>query len=184
MIAEISSVSTGQVQTGTVCAADRGMLRVETRWPYQQGERVLLRVGGCEAPGTVMYSIVRDQAFRTAIALRHTRENRRRERRVPFGHPARVTVLASTDGDTFDGVVSDMSSSGIGLRSRRELRPMETISVQMQSCIIFGEVVHCVPDKDGIFQAGVRVAELLGSDPRELSGGRWEWVRRLLQKFR
>jgi len=184
MIAEISSVNTGHIQTGTVCAVDRGMLRVETRWPYQQGERVLLRLGGCEAPGTVMYSIVRNQAFRTAIALRHTRENRRRERRVPFGHPARVALLGTADGDTFDGVVTDMSSSGIGLRSRRELRPMDAISVQMQSCIIFGEVVRCLPDTEGVFHAGVRLSELLGSDPREPDGSRWDWVRRLLQKFR
>jgi hypothetical protein len=131
-----------------------------------------------------VYSIVKDHAFRTAIALRRTRDNRRRERRVPFGHAARVTVIAEAGGDTFDGTITDLSSSGMGLRSERELRPMDTVSVQTRSCIIFGEVAHSIRNADGMFHAGVRVEELLGSDPREQDNARWSWVRRLLRKWR
>lgn len=180
--AEVVVEDCSYARTGIISAADRGMLRIDTEIAYYTDDVVLVRVGGCSVRGRVLYSVATGDVFRTCIELRRLGGERRRDHRVPLNWQVRLTVIAGTTREPFEAEILDMSSSGMGLHCGQELSPADTIAVETASCIVFGEVLHCVRKAGGQFYIGARVTEILGAPPAL----RWLrlplWIARLLKK--
>lgn len=176
---ELVSDGAACVQTGSLHSAEAGVLRVETGRGYDEGEPVLIRIGPHSVRGHVVYSVHRDGTFRTAIALLRGigAANRRHSRRVPVRWKARVNVMGER-AEVFTADMIDISSTGFGLQTAKPLHISDQIAAETESCVCFGEIVHCRPLPNGKFRLGVQLTELLGAGaPEPVLRRVMDWLR-------
>ena len=165
---KLGSTDSSRTWPGCIHSFDRGLLRIDSSQLFEQGDEVEVQVGTCKVCGEVMYSVEKGESYRTAVALgQGDKKNRRAHRRIPVSWKARVAVV-DEQPYSFDAEVVDVSSSGFGLMSPREVCASSRVAVETPVCVGFGEVLHCCEQEDGRFRLGVRLEELIGAEMKGL----------------
>jgi hypothetical protein len=119
-------------------------------------------VGHITVSGEVAYCTRKDTWYRTCIALSSENDRVRREPRLPIRVPGAILAL-SGDGNeqSVQGLVLDVSISGMRVKIPQPVQTGTMIFVEMSSTLVVGEVRHCVAGQNGQFEAGIEITDIL-----------------------
>ena len=110
----------------------------------EPASRVSAMIGRITVSGEVVYCTRKDTWYRACIALNSENEGRR-EPRLPVRLPGSVVVLSGDGGEqAVEGLVLDVSVSGMRLRIPQGVETETMIFVEMASTLVVGEVRHCI----------------------------------------
>lgn len=90
-----------------------------------------------------------------------TAANRRSEPRFPANAPVEVSITYPVAQGHLAGTVIDISKSGLRLRMDTSLPKSSRVQVKLGEVMVFGEVRHCREVEDGVFEAGIRIEDML-----------------------
>ncbi len=89
------------------------------------------------------------------------RLERRQSPRFPASGSCRLSVYDGVQQCKGTGVLRNVSTEGIGIRTNLRCLPGMTIQVLTSSQILLGEVRHCTPNDVGTFDVGVLILSVL-----------------------
>lgn len=160
---------------------ERGKMHIRANDWIEPASPVSAVIGCITVSGEVVYCTRKETWYRTCIALNSEHEGRR-EPRLPVHLPGDVIALSGDGGEqSVPGVVLDVSLSGMRLRVPRRVDNGTMIFVEMGSTLVVGEVRHCVAGKNGHFEAGVEITDVLSDiKSRPDSRGTLRRIRRKL----
>jgi hypothetical protein len=163
---------------------ERGKMHIRANGWIEPASRVSAMLGRVNVSGEVVYCTRKDTWYLACIALNSENEGRR-EPRLPVRLPGSVVVLSGDGGEqSVEGLVLDVSVSGMRLRIPQGVKPETMIFVEMASTLVVGEVRHCLPGKNGQFEAGIEVTDVISdTKARQNSSGRLRNIRRKLAEL-
>ena len=115
----------------------------------------------CSAGGVVI-RCERQQDVHFA-AIKMNAEDLRTEPRFQVDDPVRILVLSVPDFAPLDGTVSNISKSGIALRSDSAIPSGCAVKLEFSATVVLGEVRHCKRSDDG-YSAGVQIESVFFRD--------------------
>jgi hypothetical protein len=174
--------SDGPKFNGTLLRIGNGQLHLQSdRW-IEPGCRIAACFNHITVKGDVTYCKWRHEGeYLTCVDVARESAQQRSEPRFPIDTPGTVILIGDQGTTVMNGVITDMSSSGLGLRIPSEAPVSSTVCVETDKVLVAGEVRHCntVP---GGFSAGILLTDVFSDQaaPHRPSRGIWmEKTRRL-----
>jgi hypothetical protein len=178
---------TGTSEPPLPCALlgiERGNMHIRANDWIEPASRVSAMLGRVKVSGEVVYCTSKDTWYRACIALNSGNEGRR-EPRLPIRLPAAVVALSGDGGEqSVQGLVLDVSVSGIRLMIPQSVEAETMIFVEMASTLVVGEVRHCHAGTNSQFEAGIEITDVLfDAKSRRNSTGILRNIRRKLAEL-
>ena len=127
---------------------ERGKMHFRTNDWIEPASRVSAMLGRVNVSGEIVYCTRKDTWYRACIALNSENEGRR-EPRLPVRLPGAVVALSGDGGEqSVQGLVLDVSISGMRLKIPQSVEIGTMIFVEMASTLVVGEVRRCHAGKD------------------------------------
>ena len=140
---------------------ERGKMHIRANDWIEPASRVSAMIGRITVSGEVVYCTRKETWYRTCIALNSENEGRR-EPRLPVRLPGAVIALSGDGSEqSVQGVVIDVSLSGMRLRIPQSVADGTMIFVEMASTLVVGEVRRCIAGENGHFEAGIEITDVL-----------------------
>jgi hypothetical protein len=157
--------------TGTLLSIGSGQLHFRSdRW-VEPGRQIAAGFDHIAVKGTVIYCKWRNEGgYLTCVDVATESAQQRREPRFPIDMPGTVILLGNHGASLMNGVIRDISSSGLGLRIPSEAPVSSTVCVETATLLVVGEVRHCSTVPSG-FSVGVLLTDVFSdqAEPRRRS---------------
>jgi hypothetical protein len=131
------------------------------RW-LEPGSPVSARFARHTLSGKVLYCTRKETWFRTCIELTAADDQRRSEPRLGVHQCGSVITLSGNRSESsVPGTLLDLAVSGMRLEIPHSVEAGTMIYVETESALMAGEVRHCRKGREGWFEAGVLVTDIL-----------------------
>jgi hypothetical protein len=147
-------------------------LRCE-RW-MEPGSNVSLRVNRIRLRATITYCRFKRDSYLACLELASGTAQQRSEPRFPLNIPGEMVLLGSAGAQVTQGVIKDISHSGLGLRIPVPVEISALICIDTGELLIVGEARHCAPADEGEYSIGVRLTDVFSDSPEAMPLGRDE----------
>jgi hypothetical protein len=164
----------------TVLGIAHGQMHIRTdRW-IEPATLVLAVFARITLAGEVVYCTRKDSWYRACIGV-ISEDDQRREPRLSVRQPGTINALADNGNESAEGTLLDLSVSGMRVEVPHRIQPGTMILVETRSAVVAGEVRHCLKGRDGRFEAGIEITDILsGLEGKEKSLGVVRRIRRKL----
>ncbi len=151
---------------GTLLRIGNGQLHFQSdRW-IEPGREIAARFNHIALTGAVAYCKRQDDGgYLTCVDVATESAQARREPRFPIDVPGTIIVIGDHGTSVMDGVITNISSSGLGLKMPSEAEVSSTICIETAQLLVAGEVRHCsmVP---GGFSVGILLTDIFSDQAR------------------
>ena len=154
------------------------------RW-IEPASPVTARFARHTLSGNVLYCARKETWFRTCIELTAADDQRRSEPRLVVRQCGTVITLSGNRSESsVPGTLLDLSVSGMRLEIPQSVEAGTMIYVETESALMAGEVRHCRKGREGRFEAGVQVTDILyGTASARIGWGTVRNIRRMLAQI-
>jgi hypothetical protein len=178
--AEIVLHQSGTSYACTLRGIFKGMLHVVSAQPIPHSAYLTLSFGETIIAGTVQSCRRTNDFFLLRILVDSPAGARRRAPRMPVNQGCVLTALGHEHAVKVPGMITDISSSGMGLRMPQRLKIGTMICVQTEHFLAAGYLLHCRYLNDGVFAAGIEITDMLWGEKMSDKS----WSRRTLDWFK
>ena len=98
-------------------------------------------------------------AIHPAFRMRLFRRDKRQNTRYPANAQAKIKAIDGVQTTVSDGIVCDVSRSGLGLTTKQFFMWGTTVEVRYENKVVRGRVQHCRELKDKLYGVGVEIVE-------------------------
>jgi hypothetical protein len=163
--------------TGKIRNLSNGVVHVLLPEVIPEGSLVQVEISTrCAVSGEVMYSSPYQTSFNTAIYFES--DGNRRFRAMPrfnLHEAAMVAVMNCPSHTLVQAHVTDASKMGLGLVLDQPLLTNEWVKVETRSCVVFGDIVYCMPHTAGGYRTGLAIETVIFRFEGESNGDR-QWI--------
>lgn len=145
----------------TLLGIERGKFHVRLDDWIEPASRVSAAFARITLTGEVVYCTRKDGWYRTCVAIISNDDQSRRQPRLPVQLPGRVVIMADHGTESDQGLLLDVSVSGMRVDVPHRVEPGTMIFVETGSILVVGEVRHCDEGRNGRFEAGVEITDTL-----------------------
>jgi hypothetical protein len=144
----------------TLLRIGNGQLHLQSdRW-IEPGRRIAARFDHITVKGDVIYCKWRNEGgYLICVDVAMESTQMRREPRFPIEIPGTVILIGDRGTSVVNGIITDISTSGLGLRIPSEAQVSSTICVETAKLLVAGEVRHCSTVTGG-FSIGILLTDV------------------------
>jgi hypothetical protein len=123
----------------------------------REGTKAVLRIDQIAVTGEVDYCNPKNEEYRICITVGGGRS----DPRFRIDEPGSLTVLGDEGTCSSKCRLTDLSQSGLGLKTSADIKIGSMVCVQTASMLAVGEVRHRLRNGEGTFHVGVEVTDVL-----------------------
>jgi len=86
---------------------------------------------------------------------------RRKEGRYTVAEPASITISQPADFQPIEGQLTDVSRSGLRIRTPRVIHRGAHLHVQLKNMVVFGVARYCRPRAEDEFEVGIEIEQVV-----------------------
>ena len=141
---------------------EHGNVLLECEKWIEPSSDVVLTFDRITLKGTVRYCHTKHNAHSVSVAVADSESPEGRATpRFPMDEPGTLIALGDAGTAIFQCRLTDISRSGLGLKSESEVPVDSMICIETSSIMVAGKVRRCTPNDDGSFRVGVAVTDVL-----------------------
>ena len=148
-------------QSCILLGIEHGKMHVRTDKWIEPASQVTAEFARVAISGEIEYCTRKDNWYRACIAMDRGADDGRRDPRLPVTLSGKVITLSDNGSDSVDGKIHDLSVSGMLVELSHLAEVGSMIFVETDSTLVIGEVRHCHDGRNGHFEVGVEITDIL-----------------------